>query len=596
MITIEQLARQIKRVEKKIEKKLISSARYSWARLIISIFAALFVLLALFYTSNVLSWIAFALFFTAFIVLAVLHHRVKRRIALYRLFKRIKQDHINRKQLKWDVLPHRKEPVRASHPFANDLNISGEFSLYRLLNNTATGGGADYLLRWLSDENPQYAAVVRRQQLVKELTPLFRFRDKLSFYAQCNDDKPFNGSAVLERIDKNSVNKIPRRLLTALILLAGINIVLFGAFYYQMIPAYFSVSFIIYLGLFLANGRYIKNLLDDAADLSDEFRKISKVIKFIEKFNFRQKTLFELTVPVKKEPPSADLRRMTRLLTFIGLRANPLVQVAVNLIFPVDYLLNYLLLKQESALSKRLPQWLDVWYRLDALSALAGFAWRNSDYIFPEIFERENSDDIILQTAAIGHPLIPAQKRITNDFTLSKGGEIALITGSNMSGKSTFLRTIGVNAALAYAGGPVCAVEFRLRLLRLLTCINISDSLGEGISYFYAEVKRLKLILEQQQPVFFLIDEIYRGTNNRERLIGSKAVIKALAQKNDAGIISTHDLELTTMEKEIKKLNNYHFRDNVSGGKMTFDYKLHDGPCPTTNALKIMKAEGLPIE
>ena len=239
MTTIEQLVRQIKRVEKKIEKKLIISARYSWARLIISIFAALFVLLALFYTSNVLSWIAFALFFTAFIVLAVLHHRVKRRIALYRLFKRIKQDHINRKQLKWDVLPHRKEPVRASHPFANDLNISGEFSLYRLLNNTATGGGADYLLRWLSDENPQYAAVVRRQQLVKELTPLFRFRDKLPFYAQCNDDKPFNGSAALERIDKNSVNKIPRWLLTALILLAGINIVLFAAFYYQMIPGFF---------------------------------------------------------------------------------------------------------------------------------------------------------------------------------------------------------------------------------------------------------------------------------------------------------------------------------------------------------------------
>ena len=360
MTTIERLARQIKRVETKIEKKQLISARYSWARLIISVLAALFVLLALFYSSNVFSWIAFALFFTAFIVLAVFHYRVKRRIALYRLFRGIKQDHIKRAYLQWEALPNKNKFANSNHPFANDLNLTGEFSLYRLLDNTATSGGADYLLQWLSGENPQYDEVIKRQQLVEDLAPLFRFRDKLSFYAQCNDDKEFDGAAVLSRIAKNAVNKIPRWLLAALITLAAVNIILFSAFYMQILPAWFSVSLIIYFGLFLANGRYIKNLLDEAADLSDEFRKIDKVLVFIERIGFNRESLKELCRPLKIEPPSAELRRMTRLLTFIGLRANPLVQIAVNLIFPVDYLLNHLLQKQESDLSGRLPQWLDV--------------------------------------------------------------------------------------------------------------------------------------------------------------------------------------------------------------------------------------------
>jgi DNA mismatch repair ATPase MutS len=258
-------------------------------------------------------------------------------------------------------------------------------------------------------------------------------------------------------------------------------------------------------------------------------------------------------------------------------------------------LLNLFLGRHSAELTKRLPQWLDVWYQLDGLSALADFAWLHSNYSFPRITEHHKEDRNILSAVQIGHPLIDEEIRVKNDFRIDKDRGIALITGSNMSGKSTFLRTIGINIVLAYAGAPVCASQFSLKLLKLLTCINISDSLGEGISYFYAEVKRLKLIIEQQKTVFFLIDEIYRGTNNRERLIGSRAIIKRLAEKKNFGIISTHDLELTAMEKEILFLRNFHFRDTISNGKMIFDYKLHDGPCPTTNALKIMEAEGLPI-
>jgi len=176
-----------------------------------------------------------------------------------------------------------------------------------------------------------------------------------------------------------------------------------------------------------------------------------------------------------------------------------------------------------------------------------------------------------------------------------------MITGSNMSGKSTFLKTLGINLSLAFAGGPVCADHLETSPLRLFACIKVGDSVTDGFSFFYAEVKRLKTLLEELRneqafPLFFLIDEIFKGTNNRERLIGSRAYIRALVGQKGFGAISTHDLELTALAEAFPQIHNYHFREEVVDGKMVFDYKIHSGPCPTTNALKIMQLAGLPVE
>ena len=186
-------------------------------------------------------------------------------------------------------------------------------------------------------------------------------------------------------------------------------------------------------------------------------------------------------------------------------------------------------------------------------------------------------------------------------FSLRKVGEITLITGSNMAGKSTFLKTAGVNLCLAYAGGPVNAKVLRTRLFRIFTCMQIHDSITDGLSFFYAEVKRLKALLavlheDDQAPIFFLIDEIFKGTNSRERLIGSRTYIHHLSKQSGVGMIATHDLELGQLDDQISSLTNYHFRDDVTDGRMVFDYKLHQGLCTTTNALKIMRMEGLPVE
>jgi DNA mismatch repair ATPase MutS len=191
---------------------------------------------------------------------------------------------------------------------------------------------------------------------------------------------------------------------------------------------------------------------------------------------------------------------------------------------------------------------------------------------------------------------------VCNDLQIEALGELVIITGSNMAGKSTFIRTVGINLCLAYAGGPVNAAVMQTIPFRLYTCIRINDSLSDGFSYFYAEVKRLKGLLEalkpdgSNQPLLYLVDEIFRGTNNRERLIGSRAYVKALIGAAGVGLIATHDLDLAALAENQPQARNLHFRDEVAGGKLAFDYILRPGPSPTTNALKIMQIEGLPVD
>jgi DNA mismatch repair ATPase MutS len=300
----------------------------------------------------------------------------------------------------------------------------------------------------------------------------------------------------------------------------------------------------------------------------------------------------------RRKQPSAELRRVERIAAALGLRTNGLLWFLVNAIVPWDFFFTYRLERLKNEISELMPQWLDAWYEVEALNSLANFAWLNPHYAFPEIVLETN----VFDGRGLGHPLIKREYKICNDLELNEQHRIVILTGSNMAGKSTFLRTAGMNLCLAYAGAPVNAVRLRTSLFRLFTCIKVSDSVQDGLSYFYAEVKRLKLLLsaaesEDELPVMFLIDEIFRGTNNRERHIGSHAFIRALAsQRNTLGLVATHDLELTKLAEEIPGIANFHFREEVGDGRMVFDYQLRPGPCPTTNALEIMRIEGLPVD
>jgi DNA mismatch repair ATPase MutS len=301
--------------------------------------------------------------------------------------------------------------------------------------------------------------------------------------------------------------------------------------------------------------------------------------------------------------PPQLVRQAARTLHAISVKAHPLIHLAVNAVCPWDLWFTYRLQRVQAQVASHLPTWLDRLAEVEAASALATFASLHPSYRWPEPLTADpqrNGAQARLSAKGLTHPLLPETHRISNDLSLESPGTVLLVTGSNMSGKSTFLRTLGINLCLAQAGAPVCADRFEWAWVRLATCIRVDDSLEAGLSFFYAEVKRLKSLLDatadrSSPPVLFLIDEIFKGTNNRERLIGSRSFITALSQGNGFGLVTTHDLELTDLDKTVPGLRNAHFQETVAAGALQFDYKLRPGPCPTTNALRIMELEGLPV-
>lgn len=287
--------------------------------------------------------------------------------------------------------------------------------------------------------------------------------------------------------------------------------------------------------------------------------------------------------------------------------------LALHAILPWDLLVARALRIRRAEIAAHAPAWLECYHDLEALCSLANLAALRADTCWPDF----RDDGPMLDSRGLGHPLLPDQQMVRNDVTLGPLGEIVLITGSNMSGKSTFLRTLGVSTALAQAGGPVIAHTWSARPVRLFTSLSIDDSVTDGISTFYAEVRRLRSMLDALEqgesailseaspagsnvdvavtrPLLFLVDELYRGTNNRERLAGSRALIRALVGRRAIGVVSTHDLDLVRLADELPAVRNAHFRDDVHEGRMSFDYTLRDGPCPTTNALRVMALGGLP--
>jgi hypothetical protein len=596
------LENQINRLEKRLPKMESASRRFSLMRLLIFLGTALLCILAVYALDETAGWIAIALGLLVFNIAAHFHRRLERQIARHRIWLRLKQIQRCRINLDWQAIPSPPAaPIGNDHPFAEDLDLTGKKSLQQLLNLAISHEGGRRLQDWLLAAVFQPEQIQRRQNLVRELTPMSRFRDKLLLNLAMVAREPLQGEKFLRWLQEKT-SRSPRWLLPLFWALAALNLTLFLLAQFGLAPRYWLMTLFVYAGLYLMNAERIKEIFEEAIFLGEELHKLKAILLYLESYPYgKNQNLAKLCAPLcaAKQRPSGQIKKIKLVATAIGLRMNPAVRVILNIVGPWDFCCAHLLDKQKSHLAKALPVWLDIGFELEALAALANFAYLNPDYAFPEIVAAGNEP--IFQAEGLGHPLIPAGQRVHNDFILQNPGELAMITGSNMSGKSTFLKTLGINLSLAYAGGPVCAAKLQAAPLRLFTCIKVNDSVTDGFSFFYAEVQRLKALLsalqkEHAYPLFFLIDEIFKGTNNRERLIGSRSYIRALAGQNGAGAISTHDLELTVLASSLPGLRNYHFREEVIDGQMVFDYKLHDGPCPTTNALKIMQLAGLPVE
>ncbi len=547
-----------------------------------------------------------AAFVALFMAVAAYHNRVESRIHRLRQWMRIKRIHLARLALDWPAIPPRSGEAPRSHPYAADLDLFGPHSLTQLLDTTVSDQGRDRLHTWLLAQPPDPAEWRARQALVKELAPRSLFRDRLVLEAQLAGEQEVNGrrlAAVLSH--RLELPHLPL-LLAAQGLLALTTLSLGLAALLNWLPGYWMFSFGAYAIIYFFTDRG-EELLEHAVGLHHELERLGRVLGFLERHARRQGTCLARTcaaLGTRRASPSWHLKSAARTMHAISIKAHPLVHLAVNALMPWDLWFLRRLQRVQADLATVLPQWLSCLAEVEAASALAAFAYLHPSYAWPTPAPPAAGVPHTgprLAAGGLGHPLIPAGARVANDLDMARRGCIVLITGSNMSGKSTFLRTVGVNLCLAQAGAPVCAARFEWRWSRLACCIRIDDSLDAGLSFFYAEVKRLKAILTATQehtapPVLFLIDEIFKGTNNRERLIGSRAYIAELARGNGFGLVSTHDLELADLEKTIPGLTNAHFQETVAAGALAFDYKLRPGPCPTTNALRIMALEGLPID
>ena len=549
-------------------------------------------------------WAAVFIFFLFVFFIVVLFHRKLDAVRMrYQNTHSYVEDQISRLSLNWEQIPVSAAPdLSPNHAFAADLNLSGEKSLLQLLDVTQTMGGEKRLQDWLLFPRLDQDHIQQRQAIVRELQDLPGFR---RHYIASNQSQRWDDRPIRNWFQSAQQTQAFNIWLWVLSLLALTNLTLFLLALFQIIQPLWQFGLILYAAIYFYKYRDYKDLFSEAYVLNQSLTAIKSTLLFLEKYPYAQngqlkKVMSGLTYAESK--PSKILKKITMITSAASLQNNQILWLLINIFVPWDLWFAKILSGIKARLANLLPGWLEAWFEVDALVSLSNFAYLNPEYHFPQIMTNTGKQpEPLFEVRDLGHPLIHSDSKVTNHFSIPQSGQVMLITGSNMSGKSTFLRTLGINLVLAYAGAPVNATEMQIGLMRLFSCIQVSDSLADGFSYFYAEVRRLKLLLdllamEDALPVFYLIDEIFRGTNNQERRIGSQSYLRALVKARGSGVISTHDLELAKLSDAYSNIINFHFRDDVRDGKMYFDYQLRPGPSPSTNALKIMKNEGLPVD
>ncbi|HUN05774.1 MAG TPA: hypothetical protein PLQ56_04215 [Aggregatilineales bacterium] len=596
------LDRNITRVQNRLAALSRRNDRLSTVRLLVVLTGAVLTLLLW----NNFQPVALSLALLTTIIftgLVILHRRLRSRLRSAQDWLHIHRTHVARATLDWSHIPAPpRRDSQADHPFELDLDITGSQSLLHLLDTTATHQGHDLLRHWLLNPLLTADAITARQAQVRELSARFSTALARSSRGAAVGDSRLDTEPSLQWLTADAGPQVPARLLIILAGLCLLTAVLFIINQVAQIGPFWAISFVIYVAISLTQLPAAASFRILAFGLRDVFQSLDSVFRFLERVDTAGKpTLTARLQPFKgTDRPTRQLRSLNLTLAAGSLQGNVILWATLNALVPWDLFFAYRLGQQRATLRGLLPQWLTIWHELEALAALRTFGWLNPEYARPQITVTQKADEAYLVptmvAASIGHPLIAHENRVCNDFRL-QSNTVVLLTGSNMSGKSSFLRTLGINRVLAQVGSVVCAELLSLEPARLFSVIRVSDSLAAGYSYFYAEVLRLKALLDALKaddptPLFYLIDEIFKGTNNRERLLGSQAYLTALMAGCGSGLVSTHDLELAT----VPGLLNYHFADQVADGELRFDYRLREGVSPSTNALRIMALAGLPVD
>lgn len=529
-----------------------------------------------------------------FSVLVRKHHNIRSELTYLGHLVQINEQALQRLAGQWTTFPaDGAQFAQVEHPYTGDLNIFGQGSLFQYINATNLVTGQQALAGMLS-ESTEYAHIPARQRAIQELAGLLNWRQQFQAIGMSS------GNRVKEPAKLWGWAKEPSPwagskafYLLALIPLTTWLLVLLMAF--GLVPTYIPLALFVLQALLVTAGQVlIGRAFQDTEQAVGELTRLAKLLGEVEGQTFQAPLLKELQGKLrqKNKAASEQVQALSQIAVLINLRYS-VVYHFINALFFCDLYTMWKLEQWKGQYGRYLSRWFVVLGQLEALASLAGLSHDHPHWVLPEL----RQGPPFFEAAQLGHPLIHPTKRVCNDVALREPGTIHIITGSNMSGKSTLLRTVGINLVLAYAGAPVCAQALRCSQMNIYTSMRVLDSLEEGVSSFYAELKRIKLVIEAAssgEPLLFLLDEIFRGTNSRDRIAGARTVIKNLAQHKALGFVTTHDLELGSLEKEIPgKIYNFHFTDRIIEQTITFDYRLKEGISQTTNALALMKMVGI---
>ena len=480
------------------------------------------------------------------------------------------------------------------HSFINDLDVFGNNSIFQYINSTVTKGGREELAKLLKREKVLGSNEIKeRQEAIRELGEKAVWRQKIIVEGNLKKSQNMDLDSLI-KWSKDGKSSSPLRLAIAgTFMLATIFSI------YLASKGIVPLSFII-LDL-MVNFFVVKILAKSMAKEIELFDYIkssvygySKILCLIEDEKFESLYLKTLISKLKSNKVSCkdEMKKFSDILDWAGNSSYNAFYLILNIVLFSDVFLMRSLEKWREKNGDKLEEWLKVMHEIDALSSISNLSFENETWTYPVILNENEIEGI-----NIGHPLL-GKKAVRNTFSLRNKKKVSLITGSNMSGKSTFLRTLGLNLVLSYIGAPVCADKFSCGIMNIYTCMRTKDNLEESISSFYAEILRIKILIEASkkgEKIFFLLDEIFKGTNSKDRHTGAIVLIKQLIQYGGVGLVSTHDLELCDLENENKNIINYNFREFYENDKIKFDYILRKGKSETQNAIHLMKLAGIEI-
>lgn len=600
------MAIPVERYKKRKEKyenanKKLHKVSFNISVLRLIIFIAVISASIFFYKANLIYFVISSLTcgVVLFIYLIYLHQKVLHKIKYLDVLISVNQKSIERITGKWKSFDDLGEEfIDESHNYSYDIDIFGENSLFQFINTCVTYSGRKTLAEFLTKRSKTKEEIYERQEAIQELSKKVSFRQKLIACGILNNKVSSNPQKLYEYerdSHKQMLNKSTIVFVTIMPIITLAMCIIY--FFIKSIP-YYVPMLLLLLQYAILKIKPQNRLI--AFELAEKYNKDIKMYKDMLQLIENQIFYSPYLKRIKNEFYCDDnvashmaIRKFSNIADLIANRRD-IVYSILNIVLLMDFHLFRALQKWNNKYGKNIKKWIESIGKIEALSSFSNLKYDYPNWVNPKIEENK----FHLEAIDIGHPLL-GENCIHNDIIIKEPNRVLLITGSNMSGKSTLLRTIGINLVLSYAGAPVCARKFNVPIMDLYTCMRINDNMEKNISSFYGEILRIKRIVEavnDNKNVFFLLDEIFKGTNSVDRHTGAAILIKQLAKKGSMGLVSTHDLELSELEKENDSMVlNYHFEEYYKDDKIYFDYKLKRGVSTTRNAIYLMKLAGIKI-